>query len=106
MPSEFQTLIEGAVWPSLIGIMGETISHDPNGATAAYNATLVFDDGQAVIDQKGGRVAALISGPKANFTTAPVERDTFTRSTGSVYLCVEVDDDKIGGWLCWCRLKS
>jgi hypothetical protein len=105
MASEFQTLIEGAVWPSLIGIMGETIAHDPTGAPASYNATLVFDNGQAVIDQKGGRVAALISGPKANFTTTPAERDTFTRGT-DVYLCVEVDDDKIGGWLCWCRLKS
>lgn len=105
MASEFQTLIEGAVWPSLIGIMGEAIAHDPEGVTASYSATLVFDDGDAVIATKGGRIAALISGPKANFTTAPGERDTFTRGT-TVYSCVEVEDDKIGGWKCWCRLKS
>ena len=90
----------------MLPVYGETISHDPEGATAAYSTTLVFDDGDAIKAEKGNRVAAVISGPTSSFTTAPAERDTFTREDGSVYLCVEVEDDKIGGWKCWCRLKS
>ena len=104
MASEFQTLIEGAFWPAMLPIFGETISHDPTGATAAYSTTLVFDDG-AIIQQKPGTIA-VISGPVASFTTAPVKRDVFTRADGSDYTCVEVEDDKIGGYRCWCRLKS
>ncbi|MEN6533796.1 MAG: hypothetical protein ABFD89_09055 [Bryobacteraceae bacterium] len=104
MPSEFQSLIEAALWPAMLPLFGETISHDPNGVTAAYSATLVFDDG-AIIQQKPG-TAAVISGPVASFTTVPVKRDVFTRADGSDYVCFDVEDDLIGGYRCWCRLKS
>ena len=106
MPSAFHQALVDAMWPTLLPIYGETISHDPTGVTAAYDATLVFDDGDAIKAEKGNRVAALISGPTSSFTTTPAERDTFTLADGRVFLCVEVEDDLIGGWKCWCRLKS
>ncbi len=90
----------------MLPVFGEAISHDSEIATAAYSATLVFDEGDAIKAEKGNRIAALISGPASSFTTAPAERDTFTLADGRVFLCVEVEDDKIGGWKCWCRLKS
>lgn len=104
MPSNFETTLKAALWPALLPQFGETMTHQPQTA-AAYTATLVYDDGQ-IVATKGGRVKAVISGPIASFTTAPAERDTFTRATGEQLVCVEVEDDKVGGWLCWCRLLS
>lgn len=104
--SAFSNLVDDLMWTAIIAKHGRTISHDPDGVTAAYNATLMFDEGDAVKSEKGNRIAALISGPASSFTTPPGERDTFTLADGRVFLCVEVEDDKIGGWKCWCRLKS
>lgn len=92
-----------AAWPQFLATFGETITHEPDGATASYTTTLIFDGG-SVIEQKGGRVAAAIKGPTTAFTTAPGERDTFTRGS-EVYACVEVEDDKAGGYICWVRRK-
>lgn len=104
MASDFDAAFAATYWPNALTVFGETISHDPTGATAAYSATLIFDDG-AIIQQKPGTIA-VISGPVASFTTAPVKRDVFTRADGSDYVCVDVEDDLIGGYRCWCRLKS
>jgi hypothetical protein len=94
------------MWPTLLPILGEPITHETAAVAVPLATTLVFDDGQ-VIQEKGGRVAALISGPSAAFAVAPpLERDLFTRETGAVYMCVEVEDDKIGGYKCWCRLRT
>ena len=102
--SDFDTTFAATYWPNALAVFGETITHDPTGATAAYQATLIFDDG-SIVGQKGGKVSAAIKGPTTAFTTAPGERDTFTRGS-EVYACVEVEDDKAGGYICWCRVES
>lgn len=104
MASDFDTAFGAAFWPNALSLWGETITHDPTGVTAAYAATLIFDDG-VIVQQKGGKVAAAIKGPTTAFTTAPAERDVFTRG-GVNYLCVEVDDDKAGGYICWVRSQG
>ncbi len=101
--SAFDSTFAAAYWPSALAVWGETITHTP-AAADAYDATLIFDDG-AIVQQKSGKVAAAIKGPASAFTTTPFERDVFTR--GSVdYACVDVEDDKAGGYVCWVRLKG
>jgi hypothetical protein len=107
MPSELNAILSATMWPAMLPMFGEAITHDSPAAAAALATTLVFDDGEVVRQEKGGRVAALISGPAASFAVdPPLERDTYTREAGSVYVCVEVEKDTIGGYKCWCRLQS
>lgn len=101
--STFDAAFAATYWPNAIAMFGETITHDP-AVGDTYSARLIFDDG-SVVQQKGGKVAAAIKGPKSAFTVTPAERDIFTRG-GVDYLCVEVDDDKAGGWICWVRSKG
>lgn len=104
MPSPFDTILQDALWPSILPIFGETMTHEPQGADS-YSALLVYDDGD-IIQSKGGRIKAVISGPTTAFTVAPLERDVFVRETLERLQCVEVEDDGIGGYRCWCRLAS
>ena len=101
--STFDAAFAATYWPNAIAMFGETITHDP-AVGDTYSASLIFDDG-SIVGQKGGKVAAAISGPKTAFAVTPDERDTFARGS-EVYVCVEVEDDKAGGWRCWVRRKS
>ena len=105
--SDFDSTFAATYWPNALTMFGETVIHDPTGATAAYNVTLICDDSESTLAQKGGRARMAVCGPVASFTTAPAEGDKFTRaSDGMVLRCMEVDDDKAGGYICWCRVES
>ena len=103
MGSNFDAIFAATYWPNTLAVFGETLTHEPIVGDA-YNLTLIFDDG-SIVEQKGGKVAAALKGPKSGFVAAPAERDLFVRG-GVDYLCVEVDDDKAGGYICWVRRKS
>lgn len=94
-----------AAWPQMLAVFGESITHDPTTGDD-YTATLIFDDSEGMVARKGGRVKAAICGPASSFTSTPIEGDGFVKSDGMVLRCVEVDEDRMGGYICWCRVES
>lgn len=102
--SAFDT-IAAATWPAHLAAFGASVTVSPL-IGADYLAQLIWDESEPTVGRKGGKAAGAIRGPKTSFTVAPAHGDTYTLDDGRVLKCIEIDEDRPDGWLCWCRLQS